>query len=264
MTIRQAMICELRKNGMTIAQIADEAKCSFDYVKQVCSENGIRILQKCNPLKIVDEHLPQFEYVGGFANCDGSVNIRCKVCGHVQSRSLITIRHNRKTECENCKRIESERREQERKKDQEARKAYKAHLREASKKAKQLSFSVCKSCGCLFFSERAGAMYCSQTCMKRESNALKKDRRIRKLRSIVVDKGINIERLYEKSNGVCALCGGKCNLADHVIRDDGSFVVGATYPSIDHIKPISKGGLHEWSNVQLAHHVCNSKKHNNG
>ena len=38
------------------------------------------------------------------------------------------------------------------------------------------------------------------------------------------------------------------------------FVVGAMYPSIDHVKPISKGGLHEWGNVQLAHFSCNSKK----
>lgn len=32
---------------------------------------------------------------------------------------------------------------------------------------------------------------------------------------------------------------------------------------MDHKKPISKGGSHTWDNIQLAHHVCNSRKGNN-
>lgn len=37
-------------------------------------------------------------------------------------------------------------------------------------------------------------------------------------------------------------------------------VVGKTYPSIDHVFPLSKGGLHSWDNVKLAHHYCNTIK----
>lgn len=33
-------------------------------------------------------------------------------------------------------------------------------------------------------------------------------------------------------------------------------------PSLDHIVPVSKGGLHEYGNVQLAHLGCNSRKQN--
>lgn len=32
--------------------------------------------------------------------------------------------------------------------------------------------------------------------------------------------------------------------------------------SIDHIRPLSKGGTHTWDNVQLAHLKCNIKKGN--
>ena len=35
---------------------------------------------------------------------------------------------------------------------------------------------------------------------------------------------------------------------------------GPMYPSIDHIIPMSKGGGHIWSNVQVAHIICNSIK----
>lgn len=255
MNTKQARICELRQSGMTMGQVAKEVGCSKSYVKQVCVENGIRIPLKCDPVKLVGERNPQFEYVDGFTNCDGIANIRCKVCGHVQSRSLITIRH-KNIACENCAHIEAEKRKAHKK-------LVEAQKKEWEKigkvKAEQLSFSVCKACGSLFFPSRKGLLYCSTKCRAKKNDAIKKDKRIRKLRTIAIDRDITIEKLYKKSNGVCALCGGQCDWSDHVIND-GTFVVGAMYPSIDHVKPISKGGLHEWSNVQLAHFPCNSKK----
>ena len=208
-----------------------------------------------NAIRIIEERAPMFEYVGGFTNTDGFADIRCKTCGAVLHKSFVSIRHG-KAKCENCAHIETEKR-----------RAYKK-LVEAQKKewekigkakSEQLSFSVCKCCGNLFFSKRKGVQYCSTACQTKLKDAIKKDRRIRKIRSIAIDKDITIEKLYKQSNGVCALCGGQCDWCDHLIKD-GIFVVGAMYPSIDHVKPISKGGLHEWSNVQLAHFSCNSKK----
>lgn len=32
--------------------------------------------------------------------------------------------------------------------------------------------------------------------------------------------------------------------------------------TLDHIIPLSKGGVHSYANIQLAHHVCNSRKNN--
>lgn len=73
------------------------------------------------------------------------------------------------------------------------------------------------------------------------------------------DNDITLEKLYNRSTGVCALCGRPCDYEDYVFN--GSvFIAGNRYPSIDHIKPLSKGGSHTWDNVQLAHKQCNSIK----
>lgn len=39
---------------------------------------------------------------------------------------------------------------------------------------------------------------------------------------------------------------------------EGSGVVGI--PSVDHVKPLAKGGKHSWRNVVLAHRICNTLK----
>ena len=75
------------------------------------------------------------------------------------------------------------------------------------------------------------------------------------------DEDITLEKLYNRDGGVCALCGGRCNYEDYILKDT-TFIAGNTYPSIDHIKPLSKGGSHTWDNVQLAHKQCNSIKSN--
>ena len=210
---------------------------------------------------LVKKRIPQFEYIDGFVSSEGTVRLRCLKCGEIVIRSWITVRH-RKIVCDNCERIAAEERKRQKELQRLIDADRKAWKEAGKKKATQLSFSFCKACGEMFFSERKGVLYCSATCARREHDAIKKDKRIRRIASVIVDKDITVESLYEISNGKCALCGGDCNWGDHVIRDDGTFVVGAMYPSIDHIKPISKGGLHEWSNVQLAHFACNSKKGN--
>lgn len=90
--------------------------------------------------------------------------------------------------------------------------------------------------------------------------AIKIVERVRR-RSVVCigDNDITIEALYNRSTGICALCGGYCDFNDYVYRGT-TFIAGNHYPSIDHIVPISKGGSHTWDNVQLAHKQCNSIK----
>jgi len=51
--------------------------------------------------------------------------------------------------------------------------------------------------------------------------------------------------VLEMDDGVCGICGQDV--------DPRSFVV-------DHIHPLSKGGLHSYANVQVAHPSCNSRK----
>ena len=87
-------------------------------------------------------------------------------------------------------------------------------------------------------------------------------REYRRTRRAVIacgDKKINLQAVFDCAGGRCRICGRMCDFDDYVIRD-GDKIVGDNYPSIDHIKPLSKGGLHTWENVQLAHKKCNSEK----
>lgn len=59
---------------------------------------------------------------------------------------------------------------------------------------------------------------------------------------------INKRVLYQLCEGCCGLCGGPIAYAD---------------ATIDHIIPLSRGGLHSYDNVQIAHGRCNRRKSNN-
>jgi len=69
------------------------------------------------------------------------------------------------------------------------------------------------------------------------------------------DDSITLKKVFDKFNGVCQICGGMCDWESiehgHIRR---------LYPTVDHIVPLSKGGLHTWGNVQLAHLGCNAGK----
>ena len=67
------------------------------------------------------------------------------------------------------------------------------------------------------------------------------------------------DKQQKRFRGVCAICGEPCDYCDHEERD-GFFIAGDNYPSVDHIVPLAKGGLHSWDNVQLAHFKCNTLK----
>jgi 5-methylcytosine-specific restriction endonuclease McrA len=56
---------------------------------------------------------------------------------------------------------------------------------------------------------------------------------------------INKRKLWEQYQGLCALCW-------HPVK--------FSRMTIDHITPLSKGGRHEYANVQPAHGLCNHVK----
>lgn len=73
---------------------------------------------------------------------------------------------------------------------------------------------------------------------------LENARRARKLNQFVED----VDRLVllELDDGLCGVCGSDV--------DPMSF-------HVDHVVPLSKGGEHSYANTQVAHPVCNIRKH---
>lgn len=107
----------------------------------------------------------------------------------------------------------------------------------------------CKECNKYFYAETNKIKYCSKKCINKFRNR-QKDKRI--YRNGKPDLSITLTKLYMRDKGVCQLCGR------HIDFDCDSN--SKHYPSIDHIKPIAKGGTHSWDNVQLACRQCNSIK----
>lgn len=116
---------------------------------------------------------------------------------------------------------------------------------------------TCVICGKPFQTQKSRQRTCSKHCSS-----------ILKWRSadnygIIVDHGITLEKLAIRDHNRCQICGEPVDWGDFTYSTEGCFVTGEKYPSVDHIIPKSKGGLHSWDNVQLAHHKCNSLKKDN-
>lgn len=62
-----------------------------------------------------------------------------------------------------------------------------------------------------------------------------------------------ISSLRQRDGKVCQLCNKPI---DFKVKNPNA----RDYPTIDHIVPLSKGGLDELENMQLAHRKCNEKK----
>lgn len=67
---------------------------------------------------------------------------------------------------------------------------------------------------------------------------------------------VDFMTIYERDKGLCRICGEGVD-------------INIRFPSpgaatLDHILPLSKGGKHQASNVQLAHLGCNSQRSNKG
>ena len=65
---------------------------------------------------------------------------------------------------------------------------------------------------------------------------------------------VSLEFLFERDKGRCQFCGYKLNMDTK--RPD------PRTPTRDHIVPLTKGGTHERTNMQLACDVCNVRKSN--
>ena len=199
------------------------------------------------------------------------ITVRCRDCGRTFERQAHIFRDvangtwTAGNECPLCRHDQIGQRQKERreqaehdariKADQRAIKAAELISRQTEER---LAIHVCKNCGQEYSIGVTGynsEQYCSLKCMKRWAMRVKNDRRLRRLKSRPMDSDITLEKLFARDHGICYLCGGQCDWADVT---DGN--AGDQYPSIDHVKPVSKGGSHTWDNIKLAHRGCNLVK----
>lgn len=122
------------------------------------------------------------------------------------------------------------------------------------------TLQICERCGSEYIAKQQRSRFCSRYCQSMESedkrNLLKKS--TSEGSSISIQK-ITLKNLYERDKGICYICGGICDYSDYKWSDRNR-IVGKKYPSIDHVIPLSKGGMHSWDNVKLAHKQCNNLK----
>lgn len=120
--------------------------------------------------------------------------------------------------------------------------------------AKQIQYrikheKVCAVCGSVFMAKQTNQICCSERCSKTRDN-YQHDHRLK--RNGKPDLSITLTKLYMRDGGICKMCGKQIDFDCDSNSDD--------YPSIDHIKPLSKGGTHTWDNVQLMCRKCNAIK----
>lgn len=278
---RDAEIVALREQNYSMQDIADMFQLSLATVCRVCQDNNVagkrsnkkaRYVAPAIPqqkteeeaAETVQQKLPAFEYVGNYTGSDGTADIRCKCCGTVITKSWTAIRHS-KVKCKVCHDRQMQKIRDKRKAEHDERLRILADQKQQrqrdlfwQKKFDQISMRICPVCRQLFVVTKRRTKYCSNKCGQKVTSSRHKKTRERLLRK-VVDNDITLQGLYSRDKGVCYICGDNCDWNDSYYSD-GIFYAGNSYPSIDHIVPISKGGLHAWENIKLAHRHCNSKK----
>ena len=216
-----------------------------------------RGLQEKTAIDCIRLHSPWFEYVGDYCGADAPVTVRCKKCGSVLVRSMVTIRSGH-AKCSVCAEAERNARRKAKEEERQAKRELARRKKEERQAEKLSRRHPCVMCGTITTNKYC----CSNRCSQRRNNQIKEVRRRAKLLNALVDLDITLEAVYERDKGVCHICGGLCDWQDKETRD-GTVVCGNKYPSIDHVIPLAKGGKHEWSNVRLAHRLCNSVKSDN-
>jgi len=206
----------------------------------------------------------QFELVNRISTSNGESKllIRCSVCGSEKTIGASSIRGTNTIRCVDCDVQKTKDRHRYEKEQREALKTI-----ERNKRKTQSAFRFCGDCGLVILTGQK--KFCDdclikhekrvqQTYSREQSRRADMKRRAR-MRKVKHDKGLTKEKLYERDNGICYLCGRVCDWNDGK-WENGVFKVGKTYPTVEHLVPIIKGGNDTWDNVKLACVSCNARK----
>jgi 5-methylcytosine-specific restriction endonuclease McrA len=157
-------------------------------------------------------------------------------------------------------RQETERKQREKKERAEILRFEKEAARKLKPKNKKTAgYYTCTVCGKTEWVEsHSQKRFCSKACyaksplsLKRKKDA-KKNRRHRLRSNSPVSQTITIKALMKKFRGRCKYCNTACVIPEGYNQPNEG--------TIDHVMPLSKGGLHLWSNVQLLCRSCNTAK----
>ena len=211
---------------------------------------------------IVEQSSPALEYVGGYSGRTKPITVRNRNCGHEYAASYHSVVHKGNyTFCPICKAEETQTRKLMRANQSWEKRNRK--IQKHSEKMRQVMFLPCVHCGTLFIPKTTRSVCCSSRCGKAEARKragnMNGDDRLHS--SNVRDWNISLKDLSIRDNDICWLCGKPVDWTDYTMDGD-TFIAGNMYPSIDHVVPLSRGGLHEWGNVKLAHRICHSIKSN--
>lgn len=281
-------IIQLAKAGFSDGLTAERVGCSRGTVWKVRDKYGLVGLETTERkmtrrgygedifLKLIKYNFECLEYVGRHH----PIKVRCLKCGHEMTRdgTWPYQLYKGETGCPSCKREETRRRQEiQTEKIRQARekeKARKRSIREAAKEAalkekeqqkrmKMQEIHICECCGRQYTIEETGynsTKYCSERCQKRLYSRRHAQQRDHRKRWRKHDSDITLEKVFRKDKGICHICGCSCDWNDYIVNENGTHIAGNSYPSIDHVFPLSKGGTDTWDNVKLAHRICNSHK----
>ena len=109
----------------------------------------------------------------------------------------------------------------------------------------------CKQCSKTYKAEHGASEFCSKTCSTKGSG-----HNASRAKAFGVDRGyFNERRILVRDKWTCKLCGIK---TPEKLRGKNL----PNSPEIDHIIPLSKGGVHRQHNLQCACRQCNNAKGN--
>ena len=269
-------INELIDIGYGQRRIAQTLNISRDQVRTILKKNNITTNNKVvdtttDPERFAtlfnQQYIGKFVYIGGYENNNSIVHIKCESCGDVFKRNAASLRKKANIQCDKCymaeiNAIRQHKKEVKRLQKEELKRFKKLNKPIKIKPQKTLTKHICKECH-IEFESSSRTLFCSDGCYIRYYNATKKNLK----RKMILRNGkvedITLTSLIKRDDNTCHICGKKCNRKDFVITEQGHFKSGRSYPSIDHVIPVSKGGTHTWDNVKLAHMECNYIKSDN-
>jgi hypothetical protein len=204
---------------------------------------------KCSRCKLVKD-------VKSFSVSNGKVNKRCRDCYRDDHRALYIPKGGQTDDVRNCRECNREYAPKQRTESFFCSRVCKDKNRREKDKVKRLAAKNERLCvGCnetIPKSARVDKKWCSDECASKvRGHTMNTQRRIRTTEVIHNFKRIDI---YERDGWICQLC-------KKAVNPMLSFPSPAC-ASLDHVIPLSRGGSHQATNVQLAHLRCNTSRGN--